>query len=95
LYIVFFPKFYKIVECSKGNEDVKIDTVFVLINTIPKQEYNVYNKLRLDPDFIEIEPLFGEFDLIAKFKGRNIYDRGKEISRKLRKINGVIDTKLI
>ena len=83
------------VEHSKGKEDVKINTVFILINTIPKQEYDVYNKLKLDSDFFEIEPLFGEFDLIAKFKGRNIYDRGKKISKKLRKIDGVIDTKLI
>jgi DNA-binding Lrp family transcriptional regulator len=55
----------------------------------------VYNSLSYDSDIIEIHPLFGEFDLIAKYKIKNPSKKGEKISKKLRDIDGVLDTKLI
>jgi hypothetical protein len=46
-------------------------------------------------EIIEVEPLFGEFDLIAKFKVKSLSKKGKKISNKIRDIDGVLDTKLI
>lgn len=73
----------------------KINYGFILINTIPKQEYKVYNSLSYDSDIIEIHPLFGEFDLIAKFKNKSNSKKAQNLSKKIRKIDGVLDTKLI
>ncbi len=39
---------------------------FVLINVAPAHEHEVYNKLSKIPQIVELHPLFGEYDLIAK-----------------------------
>jgi len=44
---------------------------------------------------MEIHPLFGEFDLIAKFKIKSPHKKGEKLSKKIRNIDGVLDTKLI
>jgi DNA-binding Lrp family transcriptional regulator len=79
----------------KRTRGSKINYGFILINTIPKQEHKVYNSLSYDSDIIEVQPLFGEFDLIAKYKLKSLSKKGKKISKKIRDIDGVLDTKLI
>ena len=58
---------------------------FVLISAAPAREHDVYNKLSKVPEIIELHPLFGEYDLIAKI----------EFVNKIRSIDGVIDTKTL
>ncbi|MBU4255998.1 MAG: Lrp/AsnC ligand binding domain-containing protein, partial [Candidatus Thermoplasmatota archaeon] len=39
---------------------------FVLISTAPAKEHDVYNELLKVSEIVELHPLFGEYDLIAK-----------------------------
>ena len=41
---------------------------FVLIDTSATYEHEVYNKLSKVPEIIELHPLFGDYDLIAKIE---------------------------
>ena len=50
---------------------------FVLISTAPAHEQEVYNKLSKIPEIIELHPLFGEFDLIAKIEADDFDKLGK------------------
>jgi DNA-binding Lrp family transcriptional regulator len=67
----------------------------VLINTNPEKEHQIYNQLVDESKIVELQPLFREYDLIAKVK---IDDKEKLeyfISNKIRPIDGVIDTKIL
>ena len=68
---------------------------FVLINTAPALEHEVYNKLSKVPQIIELCPLFGEYDLIAKIEAENFEKLGEIVIDKIRSIQGVIDTKTL
>jgi DNA-binding Lrp family transcriptional regulator len=68
---------------------------FVLISTAPAHEHEVYNKLSKLPEIVELHPLFGEYDLIAKIEADNFDKLGKIVVNKIRAINGVIDTKTL
>ena len=39
---------------------------YVLIIAEPTRKHEVYIKLESDPKILELHPLFGEYDLIAK-----------------------------
>ena len=54
----------------------------------------MYTKLSRVPEIVELYPLFGEFDLIAKIKARDFGKLG-EIVLKIRSIEGVTDTKTL
>ncbi len=68
---------------------------FVLINTAPAHEHEVYNKLSKVPEIVELYPLFGEYDLIAKIEAENFEKLGELVINKIRSIKGVIDTKTL
>lgn len=68
---------------------------FVLINTAPANEHKVYNKLYKIPRIIELHPLFGEYDLIAKIESDDFQGLGNIIVNNIRSIKGVIDTKTL
>jgi DNA-binding Lrp family transcriptional regulator len=68
---------------------------FVLINTTSELEHEVYNKLLKVPQIIEIYPLFGEYDLIAKIEAENYEKLGKMVIDKIRSLMGVLDTKTL
>ena len=68
---------------------------FVLIQTAPAREHEVYNKLLKVPEIIELHPLFEEYDLIAKIKSDDFEKLGNIVSDKIRSIKGVIDTKTL
>ncbi len=68
---------------------------FVLINAAPAHEHEVYNKLSKVPEIVEVHPLFGEFDIIAKIEADDFERLGNIIVNKIRSINGVIDTKTL
>ena len=68
---------------------------FVLINAAPAHEHEVYTKLSTVPEIVEVHPLFGEFDLIAKIDAEDFEKLGELVVEKIRSIEGVIDTKTL
>jgi len=63
---------------------------FVLIIAAPAHEHKVYDKLSKTPEIIEVHPLFGKYNLIAKIESEE-----KVIVSKIRSIEGVIDTRTL
>ena len=70
-------------------------TNFVLIQTKPGKEWEVYDKFMKMPDIIECHQLFGEYDLIVKIEAVDIEKAGEIIIEKIRTIKNVIDTKTL
>ena len=68
---------------------------FVLINVAPAHEHEVYNKLSKIQQIVELHPLFGEYDLIAKIDANDFEELGTIIVNKIRSITGVLDTKTL
>ncbi|MFQ6060024.1 MAG: Lrp/AsnC ligand binding domain-containing protein [Thermoplasmata archaeon] len=68
---------------------------FVLISTAPAKEHEVYEALRKVPEIVELHPLFGEYDLIAKIEADDFNVLGQIVVDKIRTIQGVIDTKTL
>jgi len=68
---------------------------FVLINAAPAHEHEIYTKLSKIPEIVELHPLFGEFDLIAKIDAGDFEKLGELVVEKIRSINGVTDTKTL
>ena len=68
---------------------------FILITAASTYEHKVYNKLSKTPEIIEVHPLFGDYNLIAKIEAEDYEKLGKVIVSKIRSIEGVIDTKTL
>ncbi|MGA1822170.1 MAG: Lrp/AsnC ligand binding domain-containing protein [Thermoplasmatota archaeon] len=68
---------------------------FILISTAPAKEHDVFKSLMNVPEIVELHPLFGEYDLIAKIEARDFNTLGQIVVEKVRSIAGVIDTKTL
>ena len=68
---------------------------FVLISVVPAHEHEVYNKLSKVSEIVELHPLFGEFDIIAKIEADDFESLGNIVVNKIRTIEGIIDTKTL
>ena len=68
---------------------------FILISTAPAKEHEVYNELKKIKEIVELHPLFGEYDLIAKLEAKNFNLLGQIVVDKIRTIAGVVDTKTL
>jgi len=68
---------------------------FVLISTAPAKEHEVYNELLKVKEIVELHPLFGEYDLIAKIETEDFNALGEIVVDSIRSIPGVIDTKTL
>lgn len=68
---------------------------FVLISTAPAQEHRVYNELINSNHVVELHPLFGEYDLIAKVNAKDFNSLGQIVVDDIRSIPGVIETKTL
>jgi DNA-binding Lrp family transcriptional regulator len=68
---------------------------FILISTAPAKEHDVYNALKKIKEIVELHPLFGEYDLIAKLEAKNFNLLGQIVVDKIRTIPGVVDTKTL
>ena len=68
---------------------------FVLISTAPAKEHQVYNEMLKIKEIVELHPLFGEYDLIAKVEAKDLEELGKIVVEKIRSIDGVADTKTL
>jgi len=68
---------------------------YVLINIAPTHEQDVFNKLSKASDIIEIHPLFGEYDLLAKIEAKDYEKLVEILINNIRPIEGIIDTKTL
>ncbi len=82
--------------CETGdNGGIYLAICYVLIIAAPAREHDVYNKLSKMLEIIELHPLFGEYDLVAKIEGDDFEDLEAFVVNKIRSIDGVIDTKTL
>jgi DNA-binding Lrp family transcriptional regulator len=65
---------------------------FVLMHVSPLREYEVFNKLSKLHEVIDVHPLFGEYDLIAKIEAEDYENIGEIVIQKIKTIDGVADT---
>ena len=68
---------------------------FILICAAPALEHDVYTKLSKIPEIIELHPLFGEYDLIAKIDAEDFEKLGSIVINKIRTIKGVTETETL
>ena len=68
---------------------------FILIKVAPALEHEVYNNLLKVEQIIELQPLFDEYDLIAKIETVDFEKLGKIVINDIRSVRGVIDTKTL
>ncbi len=68
---------------------------FVLIGISTQKEKNAFEELKRIPEIVEIHPLFGEYDFIAKIETRDFDELGEVILDRIRKISGVVETKTL
>jgi DNA-binding Lrp family transcriptional regulator len=68
---------------------------YILINTLPGMEHQVYDELKKNSNVIEVHPLFGEYDLLVRIDIDNLDELGEIVIEKIRKIEGVEDTKTL
>ena len=68
---------------------------FVLIDIEPTHEKEVYARLMKIGQIVELYPLFGEYDLIAKVEADSYEAIGAVVMSKIRSIEGVKATKTL
>jgi DNA-binding Lrp family transcriptional regulator len=65
---------------------------FIFIKTAAKKEHKAFRELQRIPEIIELTPLFGEYDLLAKIEAHDFNMLSRIVMNKIRKIDGVEDT---
>lgn len=68
---------------------------FVLISTVPAKERDVYTHLLEVGEIVEMHPLFGEYDLIARIEALDYDALGQVVVNKIRGVPGVLGTKTL
>jgi len=68
---------------------------FALLSISPLHEKDVYESLRSIPEIIEVHPLFGEYDILIKISCNDIDEIGSVVIKKIRSLQGVVDTKTL
>lgn len=68
---------------------------FVLIRTAPTRERDVYQSLLDVPGLVELHPLFGDHDLLAKVEAPSYDELGAIVVNGIRNVHGVVDTQTL
>jgi DNA-binding Lrp family transcriptional regulator len=68
---------------------------FVLIDILPSKERAVYGELSEVKEIVELHPLVGDYDIIAKVEADDLDVLARIVIDKIRSIPGVIDTKTL
>lgn len=68
---------------------------FVLLHVSAEHENEVFNTLSKIPDVIEVHPISGEYDIIAKIQAEDNEHIAKIIIEKIKIIPGIIDIKTL
>lgn len=67
----------------------------MLIDIEPTHEKDVYERLLHVENIVELYPLFGDYDLIAKVEASSIDEIGSIVLSQIRPISGVKATKTL
>ncbi|MCD6461502.1 MAG: Lrp/AsnC ligand binding domain-containing protein [Thermoplasmata archaeon] len=65
---------------------------FVLISVAPAREQEVYKKLLKIKEIVELHPLLGKYDFMAKLEVRDFDVLVKIVTDQIRTIDGVVET---
>ena len=68
---------------------------YVLISATPGSETTVFATLQTVPEAVELVPLFGEYDMLAKVEAPDMETLGKVILDKIRTVPGIVMTKTL
>ena len=68
-------------------------TCYVLIKSQPGMETKVFQSLKKIPGILDSHILFGDFDIISKLEEKDFEQIAEDIIEKIRKIEGVLETK--
>jgi DNA-binding Lrp family transcriptional regulator len=68
---------------------------YVLIDIVPSKERAVYNDLSEVEEIVELHPLIGDYDIIAKVEADDLDVLARIVLDKIRTIRGVIETKTL
>ncbi len=68
---------------------------FVLMNVSTLHESEVFNKLSKIPEVIELHPLLGEYDLIAKIEAKDYKNIREIVIHKIKTIDSITNTKTV
>ena len=68
---------------------------YVLISVAPSQIKRIFKELSSIPEINELTALFGEYDIIAKIEVANVEQLAKIVIKKIRTINGIVDTRTL
>jgi DNA-binding Lrp family transcriptional regulator len=68
---------------------------YVLINTKPSEDQEVFDVLSKVPEIVELHLLLGEFDMLAKIEADDFNELGRIVVDKIRSVSGVVDTKTL
>jgi len=70
-----------------------LQTGYVMITVQPGYEMKVVEYLQMIPEIIEINPLFGEYDIVAKVEFSHYAVLNNIVLKKIRPLVGIRDTK--
>ena len=81
----------------KKDIGVSITIGYILIETNPEQEHEVYNSLSHESRIMELKPIFydHDYDLMAKIKSKNQDTLRSFVFKKIQPLNGVIDAEIL
>ena len=68
---------------------------FVFISSAPMREQDIYNELSKIKEIVDLHPLFGDYDLIAKVEAEDLNRLSQVVVDKIRSVPGIIDTKTL
>lgn len=68
---------------------------FALLSISPLHEKGVYEVLKTISEVVEVHPLFGEYDILIKIECPDIDSIGSVVIKKIRSIQGIMDTKTL
>jgi DNA-binding Lrp family transcriptional regulator len=68
---------------------------YVLISVAPSQIKRIFKELSSIPEINELSALFGEYDIIAKIDATNVEQLAKIVIKKIRTIEGIVDTRTL
>jgi len=68
---------------------------FVLLHVPAAYENEVFNTLSKLPEVLEVHPVSGEYDIVAKIQAKDYESIAEIIMQKIKTIPGVTDTKTL
>ena len=72
-----------------------ITIAYVLITSAPQKDHQIYLELKRIKEVVEVFPLFGDYDLIAKIESNDVESIGRLVLYKIGAIPGVIHTETL